>query len=179
MSIFFLALIRSALAAILVVAGAAKASGLDSFAHTLRAVKFGPAEPSVAVAAIIALGEISLGFALVASTPNLVVDILVALLMAAFVVVGVRGARLDHPVACRCFGALTERRFGNAAIAQASVLLVLALTAVTIEILGSVSPSPPSLAALLPTVAEYAFLGLVSAQASRSLANTAEGVKLR
>jgi uncharacterized membrane protein YphA (DoxX/SURF4 family) len=179
MSIFFVAVIRSALAAILVVAGSAKLSGIDSFARTLRAVKLGPAKSSHAAAAIIALAEISLGVALVGSEPNLVVDVLVALLMAAFVVVAIRGARLDKPIACRCFGALTERRFGNAAITQASVLLLLALTAVTIEIFGSVSPSPPSIPTLLPTLAEYALLGMVSAQASRSLAKTGKGVSLR
>ena len=175
MNVIVLAIIRYTLAAVLVVAGAAKLSDLDSFALTLRAVKFGPSRLSLAIAAGIALGEVLLSFALLATEPNLVVGILVALFMAAFVVVGIRGSRVRGPVACRCFGALTERHFGRAMIAQACVLLGLALSALAIEMRGFVAPSPPSTQTLLPVLAEYAILGLVSAQASRALARVAEG----
>jgi hypothetical protein len=174
MNIIVLAIIRYALAAVLVVAGAAKLSDLDSFALTLRTVKFGPSRLSFASAAGIALGEISLSFALLATEPNFVVGILVALFMVAFVVVGIHGSRVSGGVACRCFGALTERHFGRAMIAQACVLLGLSLSALAIEMRGSLSPSPPLTLALLPVLAEYAMLGVVSAQASRVLTKVAK-----
>jgi hypothetical protein len=136
---------KAVLAVMLLVAGAAKLAGLDGFAAAVRL--FLPAvllrRPGrlprwIALAA--ALGEIVLGGASLAVPAAGWLNAVVLAVAGAFVIVSAVGYARHRGRSCRCFGALSRRRFDRAAIGRA--VLIAAVAAVPLAGL------PPSAARL-------------------------------
>jgi hypothetical protein len=122
---------KAGLAVLLLVAGAAKLAGLDGFAATVRL--FVPARlrrpqlrplPRV-IALAVALGEVALGGLSLAAPAAAWVNPVVLAAGGGFVIVSVVGYARHRGRSCRCFGALSRRRFDRAGIGRA-VLIVAA-----------------------------------------------------
>jgi hypothetical protein len=144
--------VKAALATLLLVAGLSKLADRAAFQESLglftpRRV---PRRLRPALAAAVAGIEIVVG-ALSLLLPRLAVaDLAVLALCAAFLAVSLVGARYHRGRRCRCFGSLTDHRFGPASIARSAVLVVGA---------GAVIAGGGALAAVpLPSPAEWALV---------------------
>jgi hypothetical protein len=158
---------KSALAVLLLVAAGAKLADLPGFAAAVRL--FLPrAAPWPAVRAVtlsIALAELALGAASLSSPAAGWLNPVVFAAGCAFVAVSGAGYAFHRGRSCRCFGALSRRRFDIAAIARS--ILIAAMAAV------AMAPVQPSSVQLTVT----ARLLLLAAAAMLSFAaRTAAGV---
>jgi len=132
---------KAGLAVLLLVAGGAKLAGLDGFAATVRlflpAGLLRPAGPRPLtrlarwVALAVALGEVGLGAASLASPAASGLNLAVLIVGGAFVAVSLAGYMRHRGRSCRCFGALTRRRFDRAGVGRAVLIAAVAGVAMT------------------------------------------------
>jgi len=126
---------KAGLAVLLLVAGAAKLAGLDGFAATVRL--FLPAglrrrSPGLArsialtIALTVALGEVALGGASLGAPAAGWLNLVVLAAGGAFVAVSGIGYARHRGRSCRCFGALSRRRFDRGGIARAAAIAAVA-----------------------------------------------------
>jgi hypothetical protein len=121
---------KAGLAVLLLVAGAAKLAGLDGFAATVRL--FVPAGLRRLrglprwTALTVALGEVALGGASLAAPAAGWLNTVVLAAGGAFVAVSAIGYARHRGRSCRCFGALSRRRFDRAGIARAVAIAAVA-----------------------------------------------------
>jgi hypothetical protein len=104
---------KSAVAVVLLVAGGAKMADVAGFATTVRLFvpRWTPYPIRAVAASAIALSEITLGGASL-SAPGLAwIDLAVLAMTAAFVAVSAAGLAFYRGRSCRCFGALSRRKF--------------------------------------------------------------------
>lgn len=164
---------KSALAVLLLVAAGAKLADLDGFASTVRL--FVPLLPRRATAAVvplaialgITLAELVLGAASLSSPAATWLNRVVFAAGCAFLAVSVVGFAVHRGRSCRCFGALTRRKFDAAGIARSAVIAVAAAIAMT-----PVQPSSVRLAAAerILLLAGSGVLALAAFTAARALA---------
>ncbi len=123
---------KAGLAVLLLVAGAAKLAGPDGFAATVRL--FVPARllrPPLRslprwIAMAVALGEVALGGVSLAAPAASWVNPVVLAAGGGFVIVSGIGYARHRGRSCRCFGALSRRRFGRAGIGRAVLIAAVA-----------------------------------------------------
>jgi hypothetical protein len=126
---------KAILAVMLLVAGGAKVADLAGFAAALRLFAPRRVAGSAAgqrvlrrLALAVALGELALGAVSLTCPAAGWVNPVVAAAGCTFVVVSVAGYVFHRGRSCRCFGALSQRRFDRAGIAR-SVLIAAAAVA--------------------------------------------------
>ncbi len=126
---------KAGLAVLLLVAGAAKLAGLDGFAATVRLFlpaglrRRPPGLPrwiALTIALTVALGEVALGGASLAAPAAGWLNLVVLATGGAFVAVSGIGYARHRGRSCRCFGALSRRRFDRAGIARAVAIAAVA-----------------------------------------------------
>lgn len=165
---------KSVLAVMLLVAGGAKLAGLDGFAATaalfvpdalLRAGALARAPRWIALA--VALGEVLLGGASLSAPELGWLNPVVLAAGCAFVLVSGAGFAFHRGRSCRCFGALSRRRFDLLGIGRAVVIAALAGLAMTGVPASSVRLGPGGRTLLL---AAALLLALVAFTAARVLA---------
>jgi len=160
---------KTALAVMLVVAGGAKLADLTGFAAVVRL--FLPVRALAPVykyiAAAVAFAEIILGGVSLAFPAATWINVVVLAAACAFVVASVTGFARHRGKSCRCFGALSRRRFDVPGIVRSSLIVALAVVAT-----AGVSPSAVRLgvtAQVLLLVAAMLLLA-VSFAAAKALA---------
>jgi hypothetical protein len=125
---------KAVLAVMLLVAGAAKLAGLDGFAATVRLflpravlVRGGAlARAPRWIALAVAAGEVALGGASLGAPQASWLNPVVLAAGCAFVLVSVAGFAFHRGRSCRCFGALSQRRFDLPGIGRSVAVAVLA-----------------------------------------------------
>jgi len=129
---------KALLAVMLLVAGGSKLAGLDAFAATVlllaprpvRAVLAfrapGPRAGARRAAWAVALGELVLGSASLAVPAAGWLNLAVLAAACAFAAVSAAGFAFHRGRSCRCFGALSQRRFDLAGLARSAAVLALA-----------------------------------------------------
>jgi hypothetical protein len=164
---------KSALAALLLVAGGAKLADLASFAAAVRL--FAPRRaswPVLRAAALgIALAELALGAGSLSSPAAGWLNPVVFAVGCAFVAVSGAGYAFHRGRSCRCFGALSQRKFDAAGIARSTIIAAVAAVA-----LAHVPPASVQLAgaARLLLLAAAALVALAACTAARALAMSRE-----
>lgn len=158
---------RAVVAAVLLASGAAKTVDLHSFARTLSAIGI-PERWSRQVAVATAAGELGLGIMSIAGAWVTLVDSLVLALTIAFVLVTAVAIANGRNVACRCFGALSNSRFGARSLVRAGVLSAAAafVLARNSALEATYDPLSAGTAMVLVVAALFAF---ASAQAARAV----------
>lgn len=122
---------KAGLAVLLLVAGAAKLAGLDGFAATVRlfvpvGLRLRSGWLPRLIALTVALGEVALGGASLAAPAIGWLNLVVLAVGGGFVVVAGIGYARHRGRSCRCFGALSRRRFDRAGIGRAVVIVAVA-----------------------------------------------------
>jgi hypothetical protein len=113
------------LALVLLGAGGAKLADLGGFATSL--VRLGLPEPwSRPAARLVAAAEVGVGGLSLAGVAPGLVSVLVLGLTVGFVATAGYAARWRPEVRCRCFGALSESRFGRTSVLRSALLAVAA-----------------------------------------------------
>ena len=167
MSLVLLAAGRGILAVVLLASAGAKLGDLASFGGTLRALGV-PERQGRPAAVLVAIVEAALGFALLTGTAVRAVDAAVLVLTTGFAAVTVYAVRTRPGLRCRCFGALTESRFGRYALVRTLALAALAAAVLAAD--GRVDlPSAPGGAGAAFTLAGGTLFALACAQAARTL----------
>ncbi len=169
-------LLRAALAAVLVAAGAAKLADTRSFARTLLGLGV-PVRWRLLLRGLtifIPLLELGLGLAMVGGPWPLVIDTIVLVLMAGFsIVVGIALQR-KLKVACRCFGTLSDSQFSGRGLARSLLLTSMAALVFwgeRVVVPQGISWQPASIV----LVAGYLLFALGAAQAAQAIAVLKEG----
>ena len=113
---------KTAIAVLLVAAGGAKLADRRGFAASVRLFLPGPAAPRLhrAVALGIAGGEIAVGAASLSSPRARWLNLVVLAICCGFVAVSAAGYRWHRGRSCRCFGALSRRRFNLAGLGRSA-----------------------------------------------------------
>lgn len=170
-------LIRAFLAAVLIVAGAAKLADTHGFAGTLIGlgvpVRWGRLIRGLALA--IPLLEVGLGIALALNAWPMIADLAVLALLSFFSVVTIVAVLKVPRVTCRCFGALSDSQFNGKGLARSLFLTALALIVVWSR--GMPLPTAGGERPLLITVvllSGYLIFALAAAQASKTIAEFKE-----
>jgi hypothetical protein len=161
------------LAAIFVVAGAAKLSDLDGFSATLRGIgllAFNVAMRGLA-AATIAIVELLVGFALALGILGNLPILASLLLSTAFLVITARALIVRAKLVCRCFGTLAGSQFTPAGLVRALLLMLAAFLLLTVT--GMSAGHQPIGAWAVAVGWAYLLLAIVAAQASQSLRSVA------
>jgi hypothetical protein len=122
---------KGALAVLLLAAGGAKLADLPGFtsAVALFAPAAVPRRMLRAVALAVALAELTLGGASLGTPSWRWVNLAVLVLSCGFVAVSVAGYVAHRGRACKCFGALSQRRFDAAGIVRAALITAVAVIA--------------------------------------------------
>jgi len=122
---------KTALACLLIVAGGAKLSDPASFASTVRLfISLRVAWPWLsAIAAGVSLGELAVGLASLTLPAITALNALVFAIACAFAAVSAMGYAFHRGRSCRCFGALSHRRFDAAGILRSAVVAGIAAVA--------------------------------------------------
>jgi hypothetical protein len=122
---------KTALACLLIVAGSAKLSDPASFASTVRLfIPLRVAWPLLtAVAIAVSLGELAVGLASLTLPAATVLDVLVFAIACAFVAVSALGYAFHRGRSCRCFGALSQRKFDAGGVLRSAVIAGIAAVA--------------------------------------------------
>jgi hypothetical protein len=164
---------KAALAVVLVVAAGAKLADLNGFASAVRLFAPRPVPWPVlrAVALGIAAAEFALGAASLSSPAAGWLNPVVLGAGCAFIAVSAVGYAFHRGRSCRCFGALSQRKFDAAAIARS--ILIAAMAAVA---MAPVRPSSVQLTAITRVLllAAAAMLAFVALTAARVLAASRE-----
>lgn len=165
---------KAVLAVMLLVAGGAKLADLAGFAAALRL--FTPrrvagsaaAQPLLRRLALsVALGELALGTVSLTCPAVAWVNPVVLAAGCAFVLVSVAGYAFHRGRSCRCFGALSQRRFDRAGIGRAVLIAALAALAMA----GVPAPAVRlSLSDRLLLLAGACLIAFVACTAARALA---------
>jgi hypothetical protein len=124
---------KSALAMMLLIAGGAKLADLAGFTATMRMFAPHPVpRPAVQVAApTVALVEVAAGVTSLAAPAVGWVDPAIFAVACVFVVVSAVGYAFFRGRSCRCFGALSQRKFDAWGIARAAAIAAVAAAAMT------------------------------------------------
>lgn len=158
---------KSALAALLLVAGGAKLADLGGFASTVRL--FLPRRASWPVlrdvALAITLAELALGTASLSSPALRWLNPVIFALGCGFVAVSVTGYALHRGRSCHCFGALSARKFDKAGIARSTVVAAAAAVAMRAVRPSFVQLAPAERIALLGISCLLAFAAYTAAWA--------------
>lgn len=114
---------KTALACVLIVAGGAKLSGPAGFASTVRLfIRLRVAWPLLSAIAVgVSLGELAVGLASLTLPAITALNALVFAIACAFVAVSAMGYAFYRGRSCRCFGALSQRRFDAAGVLRSAV----------------------------------------------------------
>jgi hypothetical protein len=117
---------KAVVAVLLVAAGGAKLADLPGFAASVRLFVPDPGGPRLGrcVALGIAAGEVTAGAASLSSPRASWLNLVVLAICCGFVAVAAAGYRWHRGRSCRCFGALSRRRFNLAGLGR-SVLIAL------------------------------------------------------
>ena len=188
---------KALLAVMLLVAGGAKLADLDSFAASVRLFlprrvprrlpralahrlprRHRPAAPAAAglltspasarrIAGAVAVAELGLGAASLAAPAIWPLNLAVLAAACCFAAVSGIGFAFHRGRSCRCFGALSRRKFDRAGLARAGAVAALAA--------GATVPVGPAAVALTPAghgllLAGSAVIAFVAFTAARSLA---------
>jgi methylamine utilization protein MauE len=172
---------KALLAVMLLVAGGAKLADLDGFAASVRLFlprRHRPGAPAAAglltsqpsarrIAGAVALAELGLGGASLAAPASWPLNLAVLATACCFAAVSGIGFAFHRGRSCRCFGALSGRKFDLAGLIRAGAVTVLAGAAAV--------PVAPAAVALTPAghgllLAGSAFIAFVAFTAARSLA---------
>ncbi len=115
---------KTAVACLLIVAGGAKLSDPASFASTVRLfIPFRVAWPWLSALAVgVSLGELAVGLASLTLPAITALNALVFAIGCAFVAVSAMGYVFHRGRSCRCFGALSQRRFDAAGVVRSAVV---------------------------------------------------------
>jgi hypothetical protein len=164
---------KAALAVVLVVAAGAKLADLHGFASAIRLFVPRPARwPVLRAAALgIAVAEFALGAASLSSPAAGWLNPVVLAVGCAFAAVSAAGYAFHRGRSCRCFGALSQRKFDAAGVARS--ILIAATAAVA---MAQVQPSSVQLTAITRVLllAAAAMLAFVAFTAARVLAMSRE-----
>lgn len=167
--------VKASLAMLLLVAGLSKAADLDGFRQSLALVVPRFAGTAAGMLAVGIAGTELLVGGLSLALPALgLTDVAVLALCAGFLAVSVIGSWRHRGASCRCFGALSDQRFGAESVIRSVVLLTAA--AIVVRGRDALSAVPPVAAgqwalvilALVPTGAAFVLAGRVL-RASRGL----------
>jgi hypothetical protein len=161
---------RSVLAVVLLAAGAAKLADLRAFETTILGLGNGmSARGARMLALVLAASEAGIGFASLAGVWPGAVDIAVLALLVVFAGVTAYAWRRNPGGRCRCFGALSESRFGPREMARSVLLAATGVAVVAAGAAGEAAYDATSLpgAALLICAVLFA---LACAQSARALA---------
>lgn len=122
---------KTALACLLIVAGGAKLSDPASFASTVRLfIPLRVAWPLLsAIAVAVSLGELAVGLASLTLPAITALNALVFAIACAFVAVSAMGYAFHRGRSCRCFGALSQRKFDAAGVLRSAVIAGIAAVA--------------------------------------------------
>lgn len=122
---------KTALACLLIVAGGAKLSDPASFASTVRLfIPLRLAWPLLsAIAVTVSVGELAIGLASLTLPAIAALNALVFALACAFVAVSAVGYAFHRGRSCRCFGALSRRKFDAAGVPRSAVTAGIAAVA--------------------------------------------------
>jgi hypothetical protein len=122
---------KAALASLLIIAGGAKLSDTASFASTVRLfIPVRVAWPLLsAIALAVTLGELATGLASLTFPAVAGLNALVLAIACAFVAVSAAGYAFHRGRPCRCFGALSQRKFDAAGIGRSAVIAGVAAVA--------------------------------------------------
>jgi uncharacterized membrane protein YphA (DoxX/SURF4 family) len=157
---------RAFLAMILVIAGAAKLVDRDGFTLTLIGLGLSARTGQLArvAALLIPLMELGLGLWVVSGVTPMTANVATLALMAAFsIVIGFAALRVPN-TACRCFGALSDSRFGYKLLLRS-----LGLTLIALLVSQFSMTSPRAYAAswwvIVILVTEYLALAVISMRA--------------
>jgi hypothetical protein len=122
---------KTAVACLLIVAGGAKLSDPASFASTVRLfIPFRVAWPLLlAIAVTVSLGELAAGLASLTLPAITALNALVFAVACAFVAVSAVGYAFHRGRSCRCFGALSQRKFDAAGVLRSAVIAGVAAVA--------------------------------------------------
>jgi hypothetical protein len=162
---------KSSIAVLLLAAGGAKLADLRGFAGSVARFvpAAGTAQAGVVVAGAIAGGEVVVGAASLSGPRAAWLNALVLMMCCGFLGVWVLGYVRFKGKPCRCFGALSQRRFTAAGIVRAVALAALAAVAMT---------PVPALSVQLSGLSRLGLLGgglLVAAAAYSAAAALAAG----
>lgn len=168
------AVLRAALAAILVISAGAKAADVDGFGETvtsllgIRARRFGHAVGMVAICL-----ELAVGLALATNWAAPTTAAVALLVLTSMAALSAYGWWRRPGLLCRCFGGLTKSTFGRSGLMRGIALGLLAAILFFAESADTVSASPIDAAVWSASSAFVlvAYLGLafVASQAARSL----------
>jgi hypothetical protein len=122
---------KTALACLLIVAGGAKLSDQASFASTVRLfIPVRVAWPLLSAIAVgVSLGELAAGLASLTLPAIAALNVLVFAIACAFVAVSGTGYVFHRGRSCRCFGALSQRKFDAAGVLRSAVIAGIAAVA--------------------------------------------------
>jgi Methylamine utilisation protein MauE len=122
---------KTAVACLLIVAGGAKLSDPASFASTVRLfIPFRMAWPLLSAIAVgVSLGELAAGLASLTLPAITALNALVFAVACAFVAVSAAGYAFHRGRSCRCFGALSQRKFDAAGLLRSVVIAGIAAVA--------------------------------------------------
>jgi hypothetical protein len=157
---------KTALACLLIVAGGAKLSDPASFASTVRLfipLRVGwPLLSAIAVG--VSLTELAVGLASLTLPAITALNAVVFAIACAFVVVSAIGYAVHRGRSCRCFGALSQRKFDLAGVVRSVVTAGIAAVA-----LAPVGPADLQLDAIARALllAAAGLLGLAAFTAAR------------
>ena len=157
---------KAALAVVLVVAAGAKLADLHGFASAVRLFAPRPAPWPVlrAVALGIAVAEFALGAASLSSPAAGWLNPVVLAVGCAFAAVSAVGYAFHRGRSCRCFGALSQRKFDAAGIARSILIVAMAAVAMAPVQPSSVQLTPITRVLLLAAAAMLAFVALTAAR---------------
>jgi len=122
---------KTAVACLLIVAGGAKLSDPASFASTVRLfIPFRVPWPWLsAIAVAVSLGELAAGLASLTLPAITALNAVVFAIACAFVAVSAVGYAFHRGRSCRCFGALSQRKFDAAGLLRSVVIAGIAAVA--------------------------------------------------
>jgi hypothetical protein len=122
---------KTALACLLIVAGGAKLSDPASFASTVRLfIPLRVAWPLLSAIAVgVSLGELAVGLASLTLPAITALNALVLAIACVFVAVSAVGLAFHRGRSCRCFGALSQRKFDAAGVLRSAVIAGIAAVA--------------------------------------------------
>ena len=162
---------RDSLAAVLVVSAVAKAADFRGFSRTVSGL-LPPLDSQdlypLLAGLIIALEAAVSGLVLSGLWPRLA-NVALLSMAAGFTVVSLYGVRFRPSVACRCFGSLSDSRFGTLSVIRSTALLALAAALVGIDAHAPIAYDAPGWINVASLVA-FGGLGLISAQAAGAIA---------
>jgi len=158
---------KTAVACLLIVAGGAKLSDPASFASTVQLfIPFRVAWPLLSAIAVgVSLGELAVGLASLAFPAITALNALVFAIACAFVAASAIGYALHRGRSCRCFGALSQRKFDAAGVLRSAVTAGIAAVALAHTGAAAVQLDAAARALLLAAAGLLALAAFTAARA--------------